>query len=189
MNASIWIVNLVVLASVLGTDLGRREVSKRRLLRPAIVAAVIVPMYLKHPATSGTGLALELGLAGFGLALGLAAAALLRIRREPATGKVFTHGGAGYAALWTAVVGARLTFSYGAQHWFGQDLGRWMYQHSVTADALTDALVLMAIAMLLGRTGTLALRKGASAGVQSVQSVQSAQSAAEAAPKHPALAR
>lgn len=159
MSASIWIVNLVVLASVLGTDLGRREISKRRLLRPAIVAAVIVPMYLKHPATAGTGLALELTLAGVGLLLGLGAAALLRTRREAATGRVLTQGGAGYAALWTAVVGARLMFSYGAQHWFSESLGRWMYQHSVTADALTDALVLMAIAMLLGRTGTLAVRK------------------------------
>ena len=160
MSADIWIVNLVVLASVLGTDLGRREISRGRLLRPAIVASIIVPMYLKHPATGGSGLVLELALAGLGLLLGLAAAALLPTRREPATGKVYTQGGAGYAALWTAVVGARLTFSYGAQHWFGESLGRWMYTHSVTADALTDALVLMAIAMLLGRTGTLALRKG-----------------------------
>ena len=173
MSAGIWIVNLVVLASVLGTDLGRREISKRRLLRPMIAAAVIVPMYLKHPQTAGTGLVLELTLAGLGLLLGLAAAALLRTDTEPGTGAVFTHGGAGYAALWTAVVGARLAFSYGAQHWFSESLGRWMYQHSVTVDGLTDALVLMAIAMLLGRTGTLALRK----------------SGVAAAPKLPVLAR
>jgi hypothetical protein len=175
MNAGIWIVNLAVLASVLGTDLGRREITKRRLLRPAIVAAVIVPMYLKHPATSGNGLVLELALGALGLMLGLAAAALLRTRRDPETGTVSTQGGAAYAALWTAVVGARLTFSYGAQHWFNESLGRWMYQHAVTSDALTDALVLMAIAMLLGRTGTLAARK--------------ATMGAEAAPKRPVLAR
>jgi len=173
MSASIWIVNLVVLASVLGTDLGRREINRGRLLRPAIVASIIVPMYLKHPATGGSGLALELTLAGLGLVLGLAAAALLPTRRESGSGRVYTRGGVGYAALWTGVVGARLAFSYGAQHWFSESLGRWMYQHSVTADALTDALVLMAIAMLLGRTGTLAMRK-ASLGT---------------APKHPVFAR
>jgi hypothetical protein len=40
-----------------------------------------------------------------------------------------------------------------------------MYQHQITVDALTDALVVMAIAMLLGRTGTLAAkRRGAVAG-------------------------
>ena len=74
-----------------------------------------------------------------------------------------------------------------------------MYQHSVTADALTDALVLMAIAMLLGRTGTLALRKTAAGQAgrssQSGQSGQAGQAgteslqSTEAPPKHPALAR
>ncbi|GAA2057242.1 hypothetical protein GCM10009839_78230 [Catenulispora yoronensis] len=164
MDISVWIVNIVVLASVLGTDLGRREVTKARLLRPAIVAAVIVPIYVKHPATTGTGLALELGGAALGLMLGLAAAALLKVRREEATGKVYTHTGAAYAALWTGVIGARLAFSYGAQHWFTQSLGRWMVEHQVTVDALTDTLVVMAIAMLLGRTGAMAAKRGMAAG-------------------------
>lgn len=164
MSTSIWIVNLVVLASVLGTDLGRRAVTTRRLLRPAIVAAVVVPMFVKHPATSGDSLLLEIAGAAVGLLLGLAAAALLRPRRDAATGALYTQGGVAYAALWTAVIGARLAFSYGAEHWFTQSLGRWMYTNQITVDALTDALILMAIAMLLGRTGTMAIRRGAVAG-------------------------
>jgi hypothetical protein len=164
MGISVWIVNIIVLASVLGTDLGRREVTKARLLRPAIVAGVIVPLYVKHPATSGAGLALELGGAALGLLLGLVAAALLKVRREEATGKIHTHTGAAYAALWTGVIGARLAFSYGAQHWFTESLGRWMAAHQVTVDALTDTLVVMAIAMLLGRTGAMAAKRGAVAG-------------------------
>jgi hypothetical protein len=165
MDASVWIVNIAVLASVLGTDLGRRKVGTARLLRPAIVAAVIVPMYVKHPATSGSGLLLEVAAAALGLLLGLGAAALLKLHRDPADGTVYTKAGAAYAALWTAVIGARLLFVYGSNHWFTQQLGRWMYQHQITVDALTDALVVMAIAMLLGRTGTLAAkRRGAVAG-------------------------
>ena len=158
MDASVWIVNIIVLASVLGTDLGRRKVGTARLLRPAIAAAVIVPLYVKHPATSGAGLALELAGATLGLLLGLAAAALLKTRRDAGTGVVHTHGGTGYAALWTAVIGARVTFSYGASHWFTNQLGRWMYEHQVSVDALTDALIVMAIAMMLGRTGALAAK-------------------------------
>ena len=161
MDASVWIVNIAVLASVLGTDLGRRKVGTARLLRPAIVAAVIVPLYVKHPATAGSGLELELAAAALGLLLGLGAAALLKVRRDPADGAVYTHAGAAYAALWTTVIGARLLFVYGSDHWFTAELGRWMYQHQISVDALTDALIVMAIAMLLGRTGTLALKRRA----------------------------
>jgi hypothetical protein len=170
MDASVWIVNIAVLASVLGTDLGRRKVGTARLLRPAIVAAVIVPLYVKHPATSGSGLVLELAGAALGLLLGLAAGALLKVRRDAGTGVVFTNAGAAYAALWTAVVGARLAFSYGSSHWFTNQLGRWMFQHQISVEALTDTLVVMAIAMLLGRTGALAAkRRSALAGRAAVE--------------------
>jgi hypothetical protein len=158
MSSSVWIINLAVLASVLHTDLGRKEVNVRRLLRPALIAVVIVPLYVKHIATAGSGLTLEIAGAAAGLLLGLVAAALLPVRRDPATGTVTSHAGAGYAALWTAVIGARMAFAYGSEHWFSTSLGHWMYTDRITADALTDALIFMAIAMLVARTGGLAAR-------------------------------
>ncbi|GAA2057663.1 hypothetical protein GCM10009839_78940 [Catenulispora yoronensis] len=159
MDASVWIVNLVVLGAVLLSDLGYREVSILRLVRPVAVAAVIVPLFVKHPQTEGAGLLAEVGGAVVGVLLGLGAAALMEFDDDRRTGKVHSRAGYGYAALWTGVIAARLTFAYGAQHWFPAQIGGWMVRHRVTVDGLTDALLLMAVAMLLGRTGAMASRR------------------------------
>jgi hypothetical protein len=153
------LVNVLVLGSVLATDLGpARRIGRARILRPLIVAAVIVPLFIKSPAASGTGLVLELAGVLLGAVCGLAAAALMRVRRLPATGKPVSRAGWGYAALWTAVVGARMAFSYGSTYWFPAQLFRFGMAHQLTVAALTDALVFMAIAMLVARTLGLAAR-------------------------------
>ena len=73
------IINGVVLAAVLEADVGaHRKVGRLRILRPLLMAAAIVPLYLKAFVTHGTGLGLELAGVALGLLGGLAAAALTR---------------------------------------------------------------------------------------------------------------
>ncbi len=80
------------------------------------------------------------------------------VYRSPKTGRPVSRAGFGYAAVWTVVIGARAAFSYGSFHWFSHPLGTWMADHRVSSDDITNALILMAVAMVLTRTVGMATR-------------------------------
>ncbi|HEX5295669.1 MAG TPA: hypothetical protein VFW50_01560 [Streptosporangiaceae bacterium] len=158
MDTSVLIVTLVILTMVLVSDLGTRTIGRLRLIRPFLAAAVVVPFFLKGVVTSGNGLLLELAGIAAGAVLGLAAAACLRVRRDRQTGAVTSHAGAAYAAIWIVVSAGRLFFDYGANHLFTAQLFSFGMAHHITMAALTDSMIFLSLAMLLTRTGALAIR-------------------------------
>jgi hypothetical protein len=169
------ILSLVILAGVFFSDLGQRAVTAHRLLRPLLIAGGAGALYLTALATSGDGLAIELAGLGAGALLGLFAASFMRVEADQGTGQAFTKAGIGYALIWIATISARLTFIYGAQHWFPASLSSWLLAHHITGDALTDALIVMALAMTTARTLSLLVRSQRRAG-SPVESVRTADS-------------
>ncbi|MGH3152342.1 MAG: hypothetical protein ACRDOB_16675, partial [Streptosporangiaceae bacterium] len=49
-------------------------------------------------------------------------------------------------------------FSYGAAHWFTDQIVSWAIANQVSEAAITDGLIFMAIAMILVRTVALGVR-------------------------------
>jgi len=176
---SALIIDAVLLAAVLQADLGpHRMIGRLRILRPLLLAAIIVPLYLKAVATTGNGLSLEIAAAAAGIILGLVATSLMSVYRSRDKGSPVSQAGFAYAALWTIVIGARAAFSYGSNHWFSHSLNTWMIQHSITTAAITDALIFMAVAMLLTRTIALAIRARRSTNPRSNHATRRRQAAA-----------
>jgi hypothetical protein len=114
-------------------------------------------------AAAGTGLLLELGGLAAGLALGSLAGLFMRVTFDATAGRPMSRAGLPYGAVWVAVTAGRLYFTYGASHIFGRQLGGWMAANHVTVGALTDSLIFVSIAMLLGRTAILAAKARAAA--------------------------
>jgi len=157
-DTSVLIVTLVILTTVLISDLGTRKITRLRLIRPFIAAAAVVPFFIKGVVTSGNGLLLEVAGAAVGLAVGVVAAAVMKVRRDGRTGTVTSVAGVAYAAIWVAVSAGRLFLDYGSHHLFAAQLVRWGIAHQITVAALTDGLIFFSLAMLLARTGALAAR-------------------------------
>ena len=153
------IVNVIVLATVLASDLGRaRKIGRMRMLRPLVAAAIIVPLFADRPASNFAGIAVEAAGVAAGVHVGLAAVALTGVYRSPDTGKPVSRAGGLYALLWVITIGARAALSYGAAHWFNAQIVSWAVANQVSEAAITDGLIFMAIAMVLTRTLGLGLR-------------------------------
>jgi hypothetical protein len=152
-------INGLVLFSALEADLGpHRKIGAFRILRPALVSAAIIPLFLARPATHGTALLVEVAGVLAGLVAGLIVTTLMRVYASPKTGKPVSRAGLGYTTFMTLLVGARAAFSYGAVHWFPAQIAQWCVTNQVSVAAITDGLIFMAISLAITRSAGLGIR-------------------------------
>ncbi|MFC4786353.1 hypothetical protein ACT8ZV_17890 [Nocardioides sp. MAHUQ-72] len=156
MSTTQWILNLALLAWVLGRNVGTKSLTPAFFAVPALVVAAVAVLYLRHVPTAGDDDLLALVGAGTGAVLGVVAAGLTRVHQR-ADSLVVTAGIA-FAALWIAVIAGRVAFAEWATHSGAMTIGQFSMRHHITgADAWTAAFVLMAVAMVVARYAATAV--------------------------------
>ena len=155
---AIYLLSLGILAFVLKTGLGTRELNRRRFTLPLAIVAVVGALYLRAIPASAGDIKLIAGIGAAGVILGLVAGALMKVR--PADdGSLVTVAGPSYAAVWIAAIGSRLLFAYGASHWFDPEVASFSRSAGIDSSAAyTAAFVIMALAMVLTRVAVTAFR-------------------------------
>jgi hypothetical protein len=138
-------------------QLRESRLDRRAILLPVVICAVVAEMYLRSVPTSGNNLVLVALLTAIGLTLGVASGLTTRVRRDTA-GTAWVKAGGAAALLWVLGMGSRFAFSVWVSHGGGPSVGRFSAEHGLTAAGWTAALVLMALAEVLSRTGILVAR-------------------------------
>ncbi|HEY3811015.1 MAG TPA: hypothetical protein VGL49_06240 [Acidimicrobiales bacterium] len=157
MSFTDYLINGLLIALVVVQIRGRR-LTVRSLVLPLILVGYAATHYLHSIPTAGNDMLLIVAGAAVGLTLGVLCAwcTALHVTED---GGVVAKAGRAAAALWIVGVGSRLAFQLYATHGGGAAIARFSEQHALTVPAAwTAALILMAIAEVLGRTGVLALR-------------------------------
>ncbi len=152
-----YLLNAALLALVLGTNLGRRAATTRRLLLPVALAGVAAVALLRSVPTPGNDVQLEtIGVAA-GLAAGALAGAVMKVNR--AGTRACAVAGSAYATIWIVAIGGRMLFAVAATGPLATQVGQFSTSHLITgADAWTTAFVMMALSMVLARIAVTSVK-------------------------------
>ena len=131
--------------------------TRRMVLMPLVIVAVVAKSYLHTIPTSGNDLALIVGLTAVGVAFGTISALTTRVRTDGGRHALVKAGWAA-AGVWVFSMGARFGFAIWASHGGGPSLYRFSAAHHLSVDVWTAAIVLMALGEVLARTGLMLLR-------------------------------
>jgi hypothetical protein len=154
---------------MIATQLGRRTPSLDRLILPVLIVGGIGFKYLTNLPTGTANHLLEAAGLGAGLLFGLASVALVKVEKDPQSGRAVTKAGWSYAAVWTVALAARMLFAYGSTHWFHSALAQFSITNHINPATYGTFFVLMVLTMITIRTISViarAQRQGANLNVR-----------------------
>lgn len=136
-----------------------RRLTTKALVRPLVIVAIAVVIYLHGIPTAGDDLVLVGVLALTGLLIGVASGQTVLMRRDE-HGEVLARSGWASAIFWVLGMGSRFAFAVWVSHGGAATIGQFSAQHSITsAEAWTVALLAMAVFEVAGRTLVQAARR------------------------------
>ncbi len=156
MSSTDYLINAVLVLLVV-RQLRERRLDLASLLLPVGMVAFAAEHFLKTIPTGGDDVALIAAGVLTGAALGTGAAFATRLR-VGADGVALARATGLAALLWVAGMGFRMAFAYAADHGLGASIAHFSAAHTISLDAWTAALVLMAFAEVLGRLAVLQVR-------------------------------
>jgi hypothetical protein len=162
MSTPLTLLNLAIVGLLLARDLGHRRVNVLAMLRPLLLAAVIVPFVMPGWDMTGNGLVLELVTVATGAGLGLLACAFMRVSVD-SSGQAWTDAGVGYAVVWVVIAALRQCIIYGAQHWFTKALGRFLFDNHISVTAFADSIMLFTLTTVIANRLAILARSRARA--------------------------
>ncbi|MFR9780600.1 hypothetical protein ACL02O_31695 [Micromonospora sp. MS34] len=157
MSTALTLLNLTIVAVLLARDWGHRRVTLLGLLRPLLLAAVVVPFVSPGWDLAGNGLLLEISAAVVGASLGVLSCLFMRVTVDN-RGQMWTDAGVAYAVTWVAIAAARQVFIYGCQHWFTRDLGMFLINNHISVNAFADSIMLLTLATMIANRLTILMR-------------------------------
>lgn len=158
MTTAQWLLNIGLLIFILGTNLGQRRITRRRLVLPLALAALAGVVLLADTPARGNDTALAVIGALAGIALGILAGLFMDVFRR-VDGTVASRAGAAYAVLWFLVIGGRIAFAESASGWASAAVRDFSISNHISGSAAwTAAFVIMALAMVASRVITTTVR-------------------------------
>ena len=156
MTTSDWILDLALILVVL-RQIRESRIDTLFLVVPLAITGYVAHKYLSPIPTAGNDLLLIGAFAALGTVLGVAGGLTTRVR--VAQGRAFVRAGFVAASLWVLGMGGRLAFVYWTEHGGTRTLGRFSEQHHITSgQAWASALILMVLAEVVTRIGTILIR-------------------------------
>jgi hypothetical protein len=156
MTTTDWILDLALILVVL-RQVRESRIGATFLIVPLAITGYVAHMYLSPIPTAGNDLLLIGAFAALGTVLGVAGGLTTRVR--VARGHAFVRAGFVAASLWVLGMGGRLAFVFWTEHGGTRTLGQFSEQHHITSgQAWASALILMVLAEVVTRIGTVLIR-------------------------------